>query len=122
MAEKRFFVVELHESDGNDNWISEAFIARETREEAVSAAYEFFRRKLGEKIWSLDGDDGHIYAMYNVENQCDDGEECRNERCGKDHRTWSASIYFSRDDAGLSEEPESSHSPWHPWNGNLEEM
>ena len=121
-AEKKFFVVEIHESDGNDNWISEGFFAAKGREEAVSAAYDLLRKKLGDRIWDLQGDDCVIPAMYHVENQCDNGEDCENERCSKDHRTHSVTIYFDQDDEGLSEEPEGSSSPWHPWNGNLEEM
>ncbi len=122
MAE-RFWIFEIHESDGNDNWITESFVRGENFEAARDKACDKIEEKLkknGNEITYNDGDTFHNYWHFARKNSCPDGEECHKDRCSLDHRSWSVSVYFRENDEGSEEEPEGSRSHWHSWNGEIE--
>jgi len=112
---KKFYTFEIHESDGNDNHISEFFVRANNADGAWAIVDSIVRAKLGGRITHESGDVDNWTIFYDVKDQCGEGEECRNERCGLDHRTHS--VMFLLDSEDLSEEPEGSSSVWHPWEG-----
>lgn len=115
--ERKFFQFELHESDGNDNHISEFFVRAENEDAAWNLIDAKVRAELDGKITHDDGDTDSWHVFYDRENTCPNGEECEEERCSGDHRTHSLTFYAKGDSA---DEPEGSASPWHPWLGEWE--
>lgn len=117
-----FWIFEIHNSDGNDNWISEAYVEGADYRSARRSAIDAIRARLesrGSKIQheSGDGECSHYFMIEHSES-CPEGEDCEKERCSLDHRAWSVSLYFQESDCSEAEY-DAPLSRYHAFTGNI---
>lgn len=113
----KFFTFEMHESDGNDNWISEFFVRAPNQDAAWIVVETLVRVKLDGKITHDDSDTDKWVIFYDRDNNCPNGEDCDDERCSNDHRTHSLTFYAHDE---LEKEPEGPSAFYHSWGGEWE--
>jgi hypothetical protein len=110
-----YFQFEARISDGNDVSVAEFYVKADGEKVAWDIIENRMRSVLNDKIQHEDGDEESLVLFYDADDQCKSDKECDNERCNKDHRTFSVEFRLIAKD--LEDKPECALSYWHGWVG-----
>lgn len=112
-----FFRFEHRYGDSNDCSVSEGYVEAPTQWEAFAALDRFIAAQVpADRVINRDSLEDESAIIYLPADFCEDGEECRADRCSKDHRTFHSTF---RHIATEADQPDHALSRFHAWDGEI---